>query len=65
MIQISLRIRTVCSDSSLNAFRIAKKTHIFYACNEDLSDFTDEQTDLSLRWTHISKGTFTDVSAQL
>ena len=62
-ILIILHIRTVWSESSLGAFWIAKDAKFLYADNEDWSDCTDAQTDFSLRWTHMSEGTFPYVAA--
>ena len=54
-IQISLRIRAVWSESSLCAFWIAK----------DTDQTTRVHRLLSLRWAHMSEGTFSDVTAQI
>ena len=56
-IQISLRIRAVWSESSLGAFWIAKDAKFLPADNED-----SDQSDLSLRWARMSKGTFSHVT---
>ena len=63
-IQISLRIRAVWSESSLDAYWIAKDARFLHADNEDWSDCADAQADLSLHWTHMSEGTFSHVTAQ-
>ena len=34
---------------------------VSYADSKDWSDYADVQTDLSLRWTHMSEGTFSHV----
>ena len=49
MIHINMHIREVWSESSLGTFWIAKVAK--FLC-------TDAQADLSLRWAHISEGTF-------
>ena len=57
-IQISLRIHAVWSESSLGVFWIAKDAEFLHADNEDCSDCTNAQVALSVRWAHISAGTF-------
>ena len=54
MIQISLRIREVWSESSLGAFWMAKNGKFLSADDENWS----AQADLSLRWAHTQEGTF-------
>ena len=61
-IQISLPIRAK-SNSFLSAFCIAKYAKFPHTDNED-SDQTS-QADLSLRWVHISEGTFSNVATQI
>ena len=56
-IQISLRIRAVWSEYSLGAFWIAKDTNFILADNED--------SGLRLRWSHILRGMFSHVAAQI
>ena len=66
-IQISLRICTVWSDSSLDAFWIAKDTKFLHAYNKRQrlrSDGLDVQADLSLRCLHMLEGMFSHVAAQ-
>ena len=65
MIQISLRFRTVCSDSLLGAFWITKDAMFLCAGTEDWSDCTDAQADLSLRLVRISEGMISHDEAQL
>ena len=64
-IQISLRIRAVWSESSLGALWMIKDAKFQYADNEDWAECTDAQCDLSLLWAHMSKGTFSHVTAYL
>ena len=56
-IQIRLRIRAVCSESSLGLFWVAKDANVHLADIEDRSDWVDAQVDLSLHWAHMSDGT--------
>ena len=60
-IQVSLRICAIWSESSLGAFRMAKDVKFLHADNEDWSDSTDAQADLSLLWAHMLEGTFSHV----
>ena len=62
-IQISLRIRAVSSESSLGVFLYSSKVS---SCRQRRlwSDCADARADLSLRWAHMSEGTFPDVAAQ-
>ena len=62
-IQISLHIRAVWSKSSLGAFWITKDAT--YHQWRLWSDFAYAQADLSLRWVHMSEGTFSHVEAQI
>ena len=48
LIQISLCIRAVCSESLLGAFCITKVAKFLHAVNEDWSDCADAQADWSL-----------------
>ena len=50
------------SGSSLGAFGIAKDAK-FHADSEDWSACVDAQANLSLRWAHISEGTFSHIVA--
>ena len=60
-IQISLYIRSVCSESWLGSFRIGKDADFFF-----MRTMNAEQTRRmrrlisSLRWDHMSEGTFSD-----
>ena len=56
--QISLRIRASWPGSSLSALKNAPLA----TTSEDCSDCANAQADLSLRWVHISEGTFSDVT---
>ena len=40
---------------------MAKDAKFLHADNEDGSDCADAQADLSLRWSHMSEGTFLHV----
>ena len=64
-IQISLRIRAVWSESSLSTFWEANDVEFLHADNEDWSDSMDAQANLSLRWVHMSEGTFSPVTAHI
>ena len=55
----------VWSESSVGAFWIVKDAEFPHVDNKDWSDLVDAQADLSLRWLHISEGTFSQVPAQL
>ena len=50
-------IRAVWSESS------AKDAKLLHVDNEGSGQTADVQTDLSLRWSHKSKGTFSHVTA--
>ena len=52
--QISLHIRTVQSESSLCALRIAKNPRLLHMDSEDWSACVDAQADPNLRWAHRS-----------
>ena len=54
-IQISLRIRSGWSESSLNAFWIVKDAKFLHADNEDWSDCTNTQANLS---PHVRRNVF-------
>ena len=58
-IQISLRIRTVCSESSLGALWVASGLRFLHADNEDYADA------LSLYWAYMSEGMLSRVVAQI
>ena len=64
MIQISLHIYPVQSESSLCAFRIAKDAKFLDADNKDWSNCLDAQADLSL-CGHTSEGTFSHVAVHI
>ena len=53
--QISLCICAVWLESSLGAFWIVKDTKLLHVDNQDWSDCTDVQADLSLPWGHIRR----------
>ena len=57
-----IQIRAVWSESSLGAFWTAKEARLPRADNKDWLEYADAQTDLSLHWAHIFKGTFPDVA---
>ena len=59
-IQISLRILAVWPQSSLGACWRAKDTKFLNADNTD-----DDQADLSLRWEHMTDGTYSHVAIQM
>ena len=64
--QINLRIRAVWSESSLYAWR--KLCVLGYSkCAKWIffSNCANAQTDLKLRWTHMSEGTVSDILANL
>ena len=64
-IQIRLRECAVWSESSLGAFWITKGYKISSCGQWRLwSDYVVAQADLSLRWAHISDGTFSHVAVQ-
>ena len=50
---------------SLGAFCTAKDTNFVHADNEYESGRTDAQSDLSIRWAHMSEGTFSHVDSKL
>ena len=54
-ILISLRIREVWSETSLNAFWIAMDAKFIHVDNEDWSDCADVQAVLSLHLTHVRR----------
>ena len=62
-IQISLRIRAICSESSLGEFWIANDAKFLHAANEDSGQTA--QADLRLRWEHIMKGTFSHLEVHM
>ena len=64
-IQISLRIRAVWSESSVDAFWIAKDVNVLFGQRRLWSDCADAQANLSLRWVHISEGTFSLVAVNI
>ena len=64
-IQISLRICAVWSESSLGVFLIAEDAKFLHDDNEDWSDCSDAQADLSLRSAKILEGTSLHVVAQI
>ena len=57
-IQISMRIRTVWSESLLDAFGIAKNAKFLHADNEDSEQTARMRRLICLRWAHMSDGTF-------
>ena len=57
-IQIRLRFHALWRESSLGADWIAKDAKFLLAANEDGSDCTDAQANLSLHWAHIQKVCF-------
>ena len=61
-IQISLCSCMVWSESSLGEFWIAKDTKFLYVDNKDWSDCEDEQSDLSLRYVHMSEGRLSKIA---
>ena len=63
--QISLGIRPIWSESSLSAWRNLGPLASHWAHSEDWSDCADAQTDLSLRWAHMSFYWFCHEVAQL
>ena len=64
-IEMSLNIRTVCSEFSLGAFRIAKDARFLHADNED-SDLTVRVHRLVWVFTvHTPEGTFSHVAADI
>ena len=64
-IHTSLRIRTVWSESSLGTFWIATDAKCLHADNEDVRQTERMQSDLSLRWAHMSEGLFSSNDAQM
>ena len=62
-IQISLRIRAVWSEFSLGAFRTASDTKIFRV--DSVNSNQTAQSDLSLRWAHMSDGSFSELVVHL
>ena len=62
-IKISLCIGAVWSESSWDAFWIAKDAKFSHEDNEDWSDCADVQDDLSLCWANMSEGTFSHIKA--
>ena len=64
-IQTSLLICAVWSDFFLGTFNLAKDAKCLHADNEDWSDCEAVQSDKSLRWEHMSEGTFTHKQAQM
>ena len=58
-VKIQIRLR----ESSLCAFWIAKDAKFLHMDNE-YSDCEDAQADLSLRWVHMSDGTFSHVQVE-
>ena len=63
MIQMSLSDRAASSECFLGAFWIANNA-FYHAGNEDCNQTARMHTDLCLRWTHMSDGTFSYVAAQ-
>ena len=62
-IQISLHIRAVWSESSLDAVKIAKAAKLFsYVQRRFWSVWADAQADLSLRLANMSEGTFSHLA---
>ena len=59
-IQISLRILEVWPQSSLGACWRVKDTKFLNADNED-----GDQADFSLRWEHMTDGTYSHVAIQM
>ena len=55
-IQINLRIHAVWSESSMDAFWIARDAKFLFSCRQRKlwSDFADAQADLTLCWAHMS-----------
>ena len=51
-------------ESSLGAFWIANGAKFLYADNKDF-DQTARMPDLSLRWKHMSEGTFSHVATEM
>ena len=63
--QISMRLRAVWSESSLGAFWIGKDAKFLHEGNEDWTDCTQTQADLSLRRAHTSQDIFSYVAVLL
>ena len=63
-IQISLRNRIVIK-IFLDAFWIAKDAKLPHVDIEDWSDCADGLTYSSIRWAHMSEGTFSHFEAQI
>ena len=64
-IQISLRIRAVWSESSLGAIWIANDAMFLHADNKGSDQTALMRRLIWVRWTHMPKGTFPDVAAQI
>ena len=62
-IQISLYVHAVWSKSSMCIFWIPKDTKFLHADRKDSRETV--QADLSLRWAHMSEGTFSHVAAYM
>ena len=63
---IQQRFNSACmTESSLGAFWIAKNTKFLHGDNKNGSDCAEVQADLTLHWTHMSKGTFSHDAAQI
>ena len=60
--QISLRIRVIGSESSLSAWKNMASLAIQKCTSEDWSNYVNAQTDMILRWVHMSDGTLSDVA---